>query len=182
MNTAIALSAAMAWVDAALVSRQGVALHPLVAVPPRLRELLKACISEALTTAPEAWVRVAMLFRALEGAHRRGCDRCRTGRCPQAAQLVALEAECLENDRGKRLTSDGVVFVIKRSEVLARALERLLAIEELLDGMEEVDGERIDPEERAYFAATWFFDQAALADCQRFLKLAREAKTSRMKH
>lgn len=183
MNPAVVLSAAMAWAEAALIAPRGIAFRPRGAVPQKLAEVIKACIEEALATAPEAWARAALAFRTLEGAHRRGCDRCLTGRtCPQASQLVALEGECLENDRSKRLTKDGIVFVIKRSEVLARALQRLLAIEELLDGMEEVDGQPIDPEERAFFAATWFFDQAAFSDCQRFLKIAREAKTSRVRH
>lgn len=184
MRPEIIVAAAMTAAGEMLVApSKGIAFRTPNMVPFRLRSMLKACIEEALATAPEAWLQVAQAFQTMAGWHMRVCPVCSVDRsCPQAGQLLAFQQECLENDRSKRLTKDGIVFVIKRSEVLALALQRLLAIEELLDGMEEVDGQPIDPEERAFFAATWFFDQAAFSDCQRFLKIAREAKTSRVRH
>lgn len=176
MNASLLLPVASTYVDELTVSPDSIAVRPRGALPARLVSLMRDQGDALATTAAGAWRLVADYTSELYAAHRRACASCTVDvLCPAASMLLAIECEARTMDGSKETTPEGVVFRPPQDPVLRAALQRFLEMEELLDNFEAVDGQGLDPDERALFVATWLFDQACLADCQHYLQLAREA-------
>lgn len=178
MISTILLPVVVSLAREVVVSPKGLVVRPRGVLPPHLLSLLQDQGEALAPVAADAWRHVGEYIRQLYGTHWRACSECRVdAECSAAVSLLALEKEALKMDQSKQVTPNGVVFHRPEDPALKAALQRFLDIEQLLDGLEAVDGQAIDPEERAFFAAQWFFDEACFANCQRFLQLAREART-----